>query len=231
MNPLKKTAHIAGLLYFVFLVTGIFSFFYVPSKIFVSGDATLTANNIVAHELIFRFGIASNLVGQIIFIFLALVLYQLLKNVSKTHARLMVALVIASVPITFLVILNQIAALILSSNADFLKAVEPNQLQTLSMFFYTLYNHGIIIVGIFWGLWLYPFGYLVFKSGFIPKILGVFLIIGCFGYLIDSFSFLLIPNYHQTISNFTTIPASIGELAMIFWLLFKGVKTNSSQNI
>ena len=229
MNSNNKTARVAGLLYLAFLVVGIFSFFYVPSKIFADGNATLTANNIVANELLFRFGIAGNLIGQIIFIFLALALYQLFKEVNKTYARLLVALVVASVPIAFLVILNQIASLILLSGADFLNAFDPDQLQALSMLFYNLYNYGIIIVGIFWGLWLYPFGYLVFKSGFIPKILGVLLIMGCFGFLVDSFSFLLIPSYHDTISNFASLPASIAELSMIFWLLFKGVK-DQSQN-
>lgn len=224
MNSNKKTARIAGLLYFLFLVLGIFSFFYVPSKIFVDANATLTANNIIAFESLFRIGIASNLIGQIIFIFLVLALYRLFKSVDEKYARIMVTLVVISVPISFLIILIQIAPLILLSGADFLKVFDPNQLNALVMFFLNLYNYGIIIVGIFWGLWLYPFGYLALKSGFIPKILGVLLIIGCFGYLIDSFSFLLIPSCYNTISNFTTIPISIGEISMIFWLLIKGAR-------
>ncbi|MFZ2193176.1 MAG: DUF4386 domain-containing protein [Candidatus Moraniibacteriota bacterium] len=224
MNQNKKTARIAGVLYFAFLVVGIFSFFYVPSKIFVDGNATLTTNNILANELLFRFGIASNLIGQIIFIFLALTLYQLFKEVNKTYAKIMVALVIAPVPVTFLVILNQVTSLILLSGADFLKVFNQNQLQALSMLFYNLYNYGIIVVGIFWGLWLYPFGYLVFKSGFIPKIFGVLLILGCFGFLADSFLFLLAPDFRATISDLIAIPATIAELSMISWLLIKGVK-------
>lgn len=223
INSNKKAARIAGLLYLLFLVLGIFSFFYVPSKIFVDGNTTSTANNITAFESLFRIGIVSNLIGQIIFIFLVLALYQLFKSVDEKYARLMVILVFISIPVAFLIIFIQIAPLILLSGADFLKAFDPNQLNALMMFFLNLYNCGIIIVGIFWGLWLYPFGYLVFKSGFIPKILGVFLIIGCFCYLIDSFSFLLIPSYHDIISNFITIPMSIGEISMIFWLLIKGV--------
>lgn len=227
MNPNKKTARIAGILYFAFLVVGIFSFFYVPSKIFVDGNATLTGNNIVANELLFRFGIASNLIGQIIFIFLALTLYKLFKDVNKTYARIMVALVVASVPVAFLIILNQVTSLTLLSGADFLKAFNPNQLQALSMLFYNLYNYGIIIVGIFWGLWLYPFGYLVIKSGFIPKILGVLLILGCFSFLADSFLFLLVPNFRNAIADFIAIPATIAELSMILWLLIRGVKENT----
>ena len=227
MTTLKQTAHKAGWLFLAFLAVGIFNFFYIPSKIFVKGNAALTANNILDNELLFRFGIVTNLMGQVIFIFLVLVLYQLFKDVDRIYARLMVALVIASVPASFIIILNQIACLILMSGADFLKTFDTNQLQALSFLFHTLYNKGIIIVGIFWGLWLYPFGYLVIKSGFMPKILGVFLIIGCFAFLIDSFSFLLIPSYHDTISNFITLPMAIGEISMICWLLFKGVKEQS----
>lgn len=220
----KKTARIAGVLYFLFLILGVFSFFYVPSKIFVEGNAFETAKNIITNESLFRLGIASNIIGQIIFVFLVLVLYQLFKEVNKTYARLMVALVIASVPITFLVILNQITSLMLLGGADFLKVFDLNQLQALSLLFFNVYNAGIIIVGIFWGLWLYPFGYLAYKSGFIPKVIGVFLMIGCFVYLIDSFSFLLLPDYRDVISGFLALPMSIGEISMIGWLLIKGVK-------
>jgi len=196
----------------------------VPSKINVLGNATATINNIMAHQMLFRLGIVANIIGQIIFIFLVLALYRLFKEVDKGQARLMVALVIASVPITFMIILNQIAALILLSGAGFLSAFTPQQLQSLAMFFLTCYDHGIFIVGIFWGLWLFPFGYLTYKSGFLPKILGVLLMLGCAGYLVDAFTFLIFPAYHDIVSQITTVPASIGEISMIFWLLFKGVK-------
>lgn len=227
MSTIKQTAHTAGWLYLAFLAVGIFNFFYIPSRMYVSGNAVLTARNILDNELLFRLGILSNFVGQVIFIFLALVLYQLFEGVSRAHARLMVALVIASVPASFLIILNQIGCLALLSGADFLKVFDNNQLQALSMLFYNLYNDGIIIVGIFWGLWLYPFGYLVIRSGFMPKMLGVFLIVGCFAFLVDGFSLLLIPEYYECISNIVALPMSIGEISMIFWLLFKGVKEPS----
>jgi hypothetical protein len=228
MTP-QKTARIAGLLYFFFLILGIFSFFYVPSQIFVEGDASATARNIVTNQLLFRFGIVSNLIGQITFLFLVLLLYQLFEKVNKMYARLMVALVIASVPITFIVILNQLASLALLSEADFLKSLSQSQLHTLSLLFYNFYNDGIIVVGLFWGLWLYPFGYLVIKSKFLPKILGILLLIGCFCYLIDSLSFLLLPNYRNMISSILTLPTAIGEVSMIFWLLIKGVKVKENK--
>lgn len=222
-KTLNKTARLAGVLYFLFLIAGIFSFFYVPSKIFVAGNAAATAANLLANELLFRLGIASNIFGQIIFIFLALLLYDLFKGVNKSQSRLMVALVISSVPITFVVILFQVLSLICLSGADFLNAFSLTQLQSLALFFMTAYNYGIIVVGIFWGLWLFPFGYLTYKSGFLPKLLGVLLVLGCLGYLADSLCFILFPAYYPLVTQLSTIPASLGEIGMIFWLLFKRV--------
>ncbi len=220
----KKTARIAGGLYFLFLILGIFCFFYVPSQILVDGNASATASNIMANGLLFRLGIAANIISQIIFIFLVLVLYELFKNVDKKYAKLMVNLVFISIPIAFLIILIQAAPLILLSGASFLKVFSPEELDALVMLFLNVYNYGIIMIEVFWGLWLYPFGYLVFKSGFIPKTIGVFLIIGGFCFLINSFSFLLIPGYHDIISSIIALPKAIGELSIIFWLLIKGVK-------
>ena len=228
MNSIKKTARIAGLLYLLGAVTHAFGLLYVPSKIIVDGNAAETVNNIMSFELLFRMGIVSNLIGQIVFIFQIFVLYRLLKEVNKTHATLMVALVLVSIPIAFLNNLNQLGALIVLSGSDYLKVFTPNHLNALTMLFLDLYNNGNFIVEIFWGLWLFPFGYLVFKSGFIPKILGVLLIISCFSYLIGSITFLLIPNYYYIISKFTIVPGALGEFSIILWLLIKGVKVEKS---
>jgi len=137
-------------------------------------------------------------------------------------------LVSVSVPIAFLNTLNLVAALILVSGADYLTVFDANQLNSIMMVFLNLYEHGVFIVGIFWGLWLYPFGLLVVKSKFIPKIIGVFLIIGCFAYLTDSFTSLLFPHYKEIISPVLLMPLAIGEFSIIFWLLIKGVKTQQS---
>ena len=224
MNSTKKTARVAGLLYLLMAVTSAFGLMYVPSKIIVDGNAAATANNIMSFELLFRMGIVSNLIGQIGFIFQILILYRLLKEVNKTHAMLMVILVLVSVPIAFLNNLNQLGALIVLSGSGYLKALPPNNLNALMMLFLDLYNNGIFIVEILWALWLFPFGYLVFKSGFIPKIFGVLLIISCFSYLIGSITYLLIPHYYDIISKFTIAPAALGEFSIILWLLIKGVK-------
>ncbi len=225
MNP-KKTARIAGFLYLIMIVIAPFSVFYVPSILFVPGDAATTANNIMASEGLFRSGFVSGLIYQVISILLVLVLYKLLKPVNKNQALLMVIFALVGVPIAMLNELNQFAALLLLSGADYLTAFGADQLHAQVMLFLDLHRHGVQIAVIFWGLWLLPLGYLVFKSGFLPRILGILVIIGGFGYLIDVITFFLLPNYENYEAIFSqvipllTIP---GELLLMLWLLIKGV--------
>ncbi|MFK5879245.1 MAG: DUF4386 domain-containing protein [Flavobacteriaceae bacterium] len=224
MDSKKKNARIAGVLYLLLGITGAFGIMYVPSNIMVAGDATATANNIVNSEFLFRLSMVSNLISQTIFVFLMLSLNRLLKEVNPKYAKLMVTLVTVSVPISFLNILNLVAAEILVSGADFLTVFDTNQLNAFTLLFLNLYEHGIYIVGVFWGLWLFPFGMLVIKSKFIPKIIGIFLVIGCFAYLADSFTSLLFPEYKEIISSIIMLPLALGEFSIIFWLLIKGVR-------
>jgi Domain of unknown function (DUF4386) len=224
MNSIKKTARVAGLLYLLMAITGAFSIMYIPSAFIVSGDATATANKIKASESLYRIGIANDLITQIIFIFLVLTLYQLLKRVNQRDALLMVILVLVSVPMSFLNMLNLSAPLIVLSGADFLSVFEQQQLDALAMLFLSLRSRGISAVSTFWGLWLFPFGLLVYRSGFIPRILGVFLMIGCVAYVADSFISLLLPSYSDVVSQLMMIPLGIGEFSMIFWLLIKGTR-------
>lgn len=226
----RKNARIAGLWYLLMLITGPIGLMYVPSRIIISGNAAATASNVITSELLIRIGIMSNLICQISFIFLVLALYRLFKGVNEKYVKLMVTLVIAAVPVAFLNELTQIAALLVLSGADYLKVFEPNQLNGLSMLFLNLHEQGTFIVGIFWGLWLFPFGYLVIKSGFIPKVLGILLIIGCFSYLVDSSTALLFPLQKGLVTNILMLPLALGELSMILWLLIKGVKVNQSIN-
>ena len=211
-------ARVAGILYLVMGVIGAFSILYVPSTLIVPGDAVTTANNIMASQLLFRSGIVSGLLSQIMFILLVLFLYQLLKPVNKNLALLMVIFVLVAVPIAMLNELSNFAALLLLSGADYLAEFSADQLHAQVMIFLDLHNDGIIIAQIFWGLWLFPLGFLVFKSGFLPRFLGVLLVIGCFGYVIDSFALILFPGF-KPIAQFTFI----GELLLPLWLLIKGV--------
>ena len=224
MNSTKKTARIAGLLYLVNGVTGFFSIIYVPSKLIVSGNAAATANNILASERLFRLGIVSELTCAAEFVFLLWVLYRLLGAVNKTHASLMVILGLVSIPIMFVNALNGIAALALLRGADFLSVFDQPQRQALAMQFLNLHGGGFVVAGIFWGLWLFPFGILVYRSRFLPRILGVLLIAACLGYLAQSFTSLLLPSYEDAVYRFAGIALTLGEPAIILWLLIRGAK-------
>lgn len=225
MDSPKRTARIAGLLYLLGGLPAPFSLLYLPSALIVPGNPAATASKIRASELLLRLGIVIDLYCAIVFIFVALTLYRLLKDVDHHQAVLMVILWVVSVPITFINSLNRLAALILLSSADFLSLVPQPQLEAMAMVFLKLYNHGNIVNQIFWGLWLLPFGILVYKSRFIPRILGVFLIIACFGYVTASITTLLFPDYGRTLSSWLMLAPALGELSIVLWLLVKGVRT------
>src|SRR5438445_4782364 len=169
MHPLKKAARIAGAIYASMVVTGPFSLIYVPSKLIVRDNAAATAENILAHETMFRLSILGDLVGQVIFICLAIALYRLLSGVNKTWAGLMVAFVLVSAAVGFLNTLNNIGALVFFRGAEFLNVFDKAQLNALGYFFVRLHSQGITIDEIFWGVWLFPFGLLDFRSGFLPR--------------------------------------------------------------
>jgi len=222
-NP-NRTARIAGLLY---IVPWVFSFLAIilRQNLIVAGDAAATAENIAASEFTFRFSIVSDLFVQVIFIFLVLLLFQLLKPVNKNIAVLMVVLFLVSVPIAMLNMLNQHAALLLLSGSEYLNALTTDQLQSLVTLFREFHEIGIMIAYIFWGLWLFPLGYLVFKSGFLPRIIGILVMISCFGYLFDFTAFFLFPDFNFAINMYT----GWAELILCLWLLIKGVNVEQWQ--
>jgi hypothetical protein len=225
MNSPKRTARIAGLLYLLGGLPAPFSLLYLPSALIVPGNAAATAAKVRASELLLRLGILTDLFSAIVFIFVALTLYRLLKDVDHHQAVLMVILWVVSVPVTFINALNRLAALILVSGADFLSLVPRPQLEAMAMLFLRLYNQGNIVNQIFWGLWLLPFGILVYKSGFIPRILGIFLMIACLGYVTASITTLLSPHYGRIVSGWTMLGPALGEISIVVWLLVKGVRT------
>ena len=187
------------------------------------GDAATTANNIMANELLFRIGFVSDLIHETLFLLVAWALYVLLKPVNKNHAFLMVMLALVSVSIQSINLLIQFAAVELLSGASYLTVFAADQLRAQVMFFLNLQNHGIIIAQIFSGLWALPLGFLVYKSGFLPRILGILLMIGAFGFPIDSIQYFLFPRYRAIISLVVIMPAVIGVVSLNLWLLFKGV--------
>jgi hypothetical protein len=227
MHPTVKAARIAGAIYLSMVFTAPFSLIYVPSKLIVRGNAAATADNIMAHETMFRLSILGDLIGQVIFICLAIALYRLLRDVSKPWAWLMVAFVLVSAAVCFMNVLNNIAALILFRGAEFLSVFDKPQRDALGMLFLRLHSHGIFNAEMFWGLWLFPFGLLVFRSGFMPRFIGVWLMINCFGYVALSVIALFFPDYYQAAFRYSQ-PVLFGELVVMLWLLIKGAKVTQS---
>ena len=223
MHPTDKAARVAGAVYSSMVITAPFSLIYVPNKLIVRGDATATAANILAHETLFRLSIFADLVGQVIFICLAIALYRLFSNVNRNWALLMVGFVLVSAAVGFLNSLNNIAALILFRGGDFLSVVDTAQRNALGMLFVRLHSQGIFIDEIFWGVWLFPFGLLVFRSGFLPRFIGVWLMINCFGYVALSVIALFFPPYYNAAFKMLQ-PVLFGELVIMLWLLIKGAK-------
>jgi len=222
-DQLKKAARFAGAVYLGLVLTAPFSLMYVPSKLIVGGDATATAANVVNHEMMFRLCIISELCSSVIFICLGMALYRLLSGVNKTWARLMVGFVLVSATVGFFNVLNYIASLTLFRGADFLTAIGEPQRDALAYLFIRLHNQGEFINEIFWGLWLFPFGLLVFRSGFLPRFLGVWLILACFVWVALSMTALLFPPYYDTAFKMAQ-PVLFAELAILLWLLIKGAK-------
>jgi hypothetical protein len=224
MTSNKTSARVAGLLYLLNAASAPFSLLYIPSTFIVAGDASATANKIRASQLLFRSGIVDELISATLFIFVGLAFYHLLTKVNKKHALLLLILVLVSVPISFLNELNRIAALTLSRSASLLSAFDQRQVDALVMVLLNLHGSGLLLVQIFWGLWLFPFGVLVFKSGFLPRILGVLLIIAGVGYVASSFTSLLFPAHGHTVFMLAGLFGGIGEGATILWLLIMGAK-------
>ncbi len=223
MSSLKKTARIAGFLYLVTCIPAPFILIYVPSTLVVRGNAAATASRILASEWTMRLGIAGELIIAVAFLFAVLALYRLLVGVDKPLASLMVTLFALSIPISCLNVLNNIAALTLVRGGDFLSVFTKPQLDALAIVFLRLHSSGMLVAQVFWGLWLLPFGILVYRSGFIPRILGVLLILNGIAYPIQSFTSFLLPQYAGVVSRIT-FPVLFGEAAIILWLLIRGVR-------
>ena len=223
MHPTNKAARVAGAVYLSLVLTAPFSLLYVPGKLIVRGNAAATASNILTHEMLFRLCIVSELLSSVIFICLGLALYRLLSGVNKTWAGAMVALVLVSAAVGFLNVLNYVAALTLIHGTEFLAAFETPQRYALGMLFLRLHGQGEMMNEIFWGLWLFPFGLLVFRSGFLPRFLGVWLMLACFVWVALSLIALLFPPYYEAAFKMAQ-PVLFAELAIMLWLLIKGAK-------
>ena len=224
MKSIKNTARLAGVLYLLISVLAPFSILYIPSTLIVPGDAATTASNIMASEGLFRLGIVGDSVVILLEIALIAILYQLLRPVNRTLALVATFARLAMTVVMAVNVFNSLGVLLLSSDAKYLTVFEPGQLHALVLLFLNLHDSGVYIWQVIFSFHLLVLGYLVFKSGFFPRILGILLMVACLGYLMDSFGILFpISGALSIVSSVLLAVGVIGELSFTLWLLIKGV--------
>src|SRR3984893_7799456 len=224
MSSTRNPGRVAGLWYLLLCLIGPFRLMYIPGKRFVHGNAAATVNNIAAHEWLFRFGIIADLLGAVVLIFLVLAFYRLFKEVDQYLAVLVVIFGgIMPALINFVGVVSDAGALMAVRGADFLSVFDRPQRDALAMLFLRLRDQQIIAAEILWGMWLFPLAALVYRSRFLPRFLGVWLIINGFAYVILSFTGLLLPRYQDKVFP-SSQPALFGEIAIMLWLVIKGAR-------
>lgn len=227
MSLPKRLARIAGLLYLVVAIFGGFAFGYVLTKVYVPGDATTTAANVLANAGLVRSGVVADLFQATVFVFLAMVLYRLLNHVNKSAASAMVVLVAIATTIMCLNDVFQFAAVLVATNGSYVNALGAAGSNAIVLLLLDMQHYGFLIAQIFFGLWLVPLGYLAFKSGMFPKALGVVLIVGGASYLVDMLVAFLSPDLSAIIHGFLAVPPTIAEVWMLGYLLVKGVRVST----
>jgi hypothetical protein len=230
MDSTKSLAQRAGLLYVLASSLAPFAYLYVPGVLLVEGDALATADRVRASENLLRAAIVAELYGVTVLIFASLALYQLFKRVDQRTSILMAVLMLVSVPISYVNALNNIAPLILLKNPAIAAVLDPGQVAAQVTFFLRLHNYGLVINQIFWGLWLFPIGVLVMRSGFIPRWLGVPLFFAGAGYVINSLGTLLLPPSLRWITQYGQV-LGVGEMPFSFYLLIWGVRGHAMDRL
>jgi len=228
----KKTARLAGLYYLFNVLLSIYYMQYLPGKIAVWDNPRATMENFLDNEMPFRLYILAGVAVHISFILLPLTLHKLLGHINKHYAMLMVVFALVSVPISFTILLDQYELISLFKDYASLDSTQQAamDLHVLNSF-ESLYN-SFFLCQTYWGLWLFPFGLLAFKSGFLPKFLGIALMLGCITYVLDIIGGTLFQNYYDFVdTNILILPAAIGEIGMCLWLLFSGPRKTSSFKI
>ncbi len=222
MTDERTIGRLAGILYLIVVVMGVFTLVYEPSQVIVTGGPEAAVNNITVHSSLFRASIAAFLIKQVAFLLLPLALYTLLRSVHHTAAILMAVLAVVSVPIALVSVVNKLDAVNLLTSAQRL-TLSPSALQAQVMHALDAYGNGLLVTTLFWGLWLLPFGYLVFRSGFLPKVLGASLILGGLVYVAQVLLAILAPALE--LPSVMRLPAAVGEIGICLWLLFGSART------
>ena len=224
MKENKRIARTAGVWYLLFVVAAGLCQMYL-NKTFVADNAVATAQNILATETQFLFSVFGGIFGHIIcFLFVVLALYRLLKVFDKTQAKLMLALVLVAVAVMFVNLIFQIGALFVLNRAEYFTEFTSGQMAEIATLFLQLRFIGEYVVGIFWGLWLFPLAYLIYKSSFIPKIIVYLLILAGFCHIVDCTLFLTHQLAHALLTNYLMM-CTFGEIVLFLWLLINGVST------
>lgn len=227
MTDQGRIARCAGLVYLVVVVTGFFSQGYVPGKIAAPGDPEALLANIMSHEMLFRAGIAVFMVEQVTFLLLPFLLFRLLQAVQRSAAVAMVLLAVVGVPISLVAVGHHLDALQFLTQAPGISVDMAHALARLSL---KSYDADVLVASVFWGLWLIPFGYLVIKCGRLPRVLGVLLMLGGAGYLVDISGELLLPGYaHIAFFDYVHLPAAFGEVGICLWLLLMGIRSGGGE--
>ena len=228
MNPARNPGRVVGLWYLLLVLLGPLRLIYIPSKLFVQGDAAATASNIAAHQWLFRFGMLSDLLGAVVLIFLVLAFYRLFKDVHQPLAVLLVILGgVMPALINFVNVVTDAGALMVAQGPDFLSVFDKPQRDALVLLFLRLHHAQIVAAEILWGLWLFPMGALAYKSRFVPRFIAVWLIINGVAYVVLSFTGLFFPEYQGRLFAYSQ-PALFGELAIMLWLVFKGTRLETA---
>lgn len=224
-NSLKKTARLAGLLWLLVAVTAGFSLIYVRPRLIVFGDAAVTVNNIIASESLFRAGIASFILSEIFLFLFGAATVKLFKGVNKTLTTVFLMSLLVSVGVGVVNSLNNLGALTLVTNPDYIRAFQPDQLNAIAMTFLRMNNYGIGLAEIFTAIFLFSFGLLIIRSGYMPRVLGILLMIGACAFPINTFTKILIPQFYPVLmTQITMFLNAFGPPASILWLLIKGAK-------
>lgn len=222
-NSINTTARIGGLLYLVIIVMGLFGEMFVRGKLVVSGDAAATADNIAAHPFLWRLGIAGDLVMHICDIGLVLVFYLLLRPVNKNLALLAVLFNVVQTAVLVTNKLSLLTPLFLSGNAEYLRAFDPAQLQAMGYLAIKSHGYGFGFGLIFFGIECLILGYLIFRSGYLPRMLGILMQVAGLCYLVNSFALILDPPFADMLFPAILLPAFVAELSMCVWMIVKGV--------
>jgi len=224
LTTIKKTAKLTGLLYFILALAAIYSYMYVSPRTMVPGDMAATAKKMLANEFLFRTSIASDIITNVLFVILIIFLYRLFRRVYEIPSLFMAGLAFVAIPVSFIGESLRLIALEIFKG-HLLKSFSTVQAQDVAGTLLKIDSYTGQLVTFHWGLWLIPMGWLVYKSGFIPKILGLLLFVNGLGYMISSVTFMLFPESLSAVSKIVYPTYFIGELPLIFWLMIKGVRS------